>query len=498
MVPQLAAYLTWAFVLYLLIRDHRNAPKTLPGLWVATLWFLILATKPPHYWFAPSGDEVGTGAYEDGNSFNQIVYLSLTAMGMFVLWRRKIAWLDIFSRNLALLGLFGFSVLSALWADYPYSSVKGSVKVILGNWVMAMVVLSDPNPLQAIKTLIRRCTFVVAPLSVMTIKYFPRIGRQTHRWTYETAYKGIVIGANALGTTSYICGLMTLWLLIRPGARADKREFGINLFLLLMLLWLMNKADGGTANVSLGLSVLLLVCLRWNIFRPAILATGRHIAVVLSLFAPILILNYAWFMDAVSYLFGHNDTLWGRLEVWRQVTALVDNPILGTGYNSYWLGDRLATLWEIYGWGPTQAHNGYVETYLNLGLVGVALLTTVIFAVCRKAAVLRWKPELQILKLSFLLPILFFNLTEAAFRGLHIVWFAFLLFAIETPGQLDAEAAKSGSEQPVRGWQTKPGPKPLRPGPRTVPAFGMRGGADTRRWGVSFRLEPQDRRTSTR
>jgi hypothetical protein len=48
----------------------------------------------------------------------------------------------------------------------------------------------------------------------------------------------------------------------------------------------------------------------------------------------------------------------------------------------------------------------------------------------------RLRPEFHFLKVPYVVPILFFNITEAAFRGLHIAWFVFLLFVIETRQQM--------------------------------------------------------------
>ena len=52
---------------------------------------------------------------------------------------------------------------------------------------------------------------------------------------------------------------------------------------------------------------------------------------------------------------------------------------LGTGFESFWLGPRLDKIWSVYRWRPTQAHNGYLEIYLNLGWIGIMLLAVVIF-----------------------------------------------------------------------------------------------------------------------
>ncbi len=45
------------------------------------------------------------------------------------------------------------------------------------------------------------------------------------------------------------------------------------------------------------------------------------------------------------------------------------NPLLGTGYESFWLGPRLQWFWQHAGLGHiNEAHNGYLEVYLNLGI----------------------------------------------------------------------------------------------------------------------------------
>ena len=51
----------------------------------------------------------------------------------------------------------------------------------------------------------------------------------------------------------------------------------------------------------------------------------------------------------------------------------VENPLLGAGFENFWVGERQVTLGGL---GGNQAHNGYLEIYLNLGWVGILLLTT--------------------------------------------------------------------------------------------------------------------------
>ena len=83
---------------------------------------------------------------------------------------------------------------------------------------------------------------------------------------------------------------------------------------------------------------------------------------------------------------GRDATLTGRTGIWQTVLNEPNNPLLGTGYASFWLGDRLQRIWALYPRTPLlQAHNGYFEVYLNLGMVGVALLGGVLWTGLRNA-----------------------------------------------------------------------------------------------------------------
>ena len=122
-----------------------------------------------------------------------------------------------------------------------------------------------------------------------------------------------------------------------------------------------------------------------------------------------------------------------------------DRPILGFGFESYWLGMRLELLWEKWWWKPNQAHNGYIETYLNLGAVGVTLLGLVIISTYRKiVASFDTDFDFARLRMGLLLAILAFNVTEAAFKGVHFMWTLFFIIAIDFDRSTSKQASPNG------------------------------------------------------
>ncbi len=85
------------------------------------------------------------------------------------------------------------------------------------------------------------------------------------------------------------------------------------------------------------------------------------------------------------------------------------------------------------GRGFNEAHNGYLEVYLNLGIVGLLLLVGFLISsyrtICRR---LNPFSSLGSLSLALWTILPFYNVTEAAFKG-QLMLLTFLLGAIVVP-----------------------------------------------------------------
>ena len=80
--------------------------------------------------------------------------------------------------------------------------------------------------------------------------------------------------------------------------------------------------------------------------------------------------------------------LTGRLPIWNEaLTQFRSRPIRGYGYGAFWSAHRITAFERQNGWSMTHAHSAYIETMVNLGLIGLALGLTAIgttFVRCRK------------------------------------------------------------------------------------------------------------------
>ena len=131
---------------------------------------------------------------------------------------------------------------------------------------------------------------------------------------------------------------------------------------------------------------------------------------------------------------GRDITLTSRVEIWEELIKMDTDPWTGTGYDSFWLGDRAEKLWEKYWWHPNQAHNGYLEIYLNQGWIGLVLFIGLIVVTYKNIIKgLNINYNYGAFRMSFLIMAMAYNYTEAGFKGLHLVFFIFLLIAFEYP-----------------------------------------------------------------
>jgi len=80
------------------------------------------------------------------------------------------------------------------------------------------------------------------------------------------------------------------------------------------------------------------------------------------------------------------ESLTGRLPLWTRLSEdFVQRPIAGYGYDSFWTPERIDAVSTDLQWGLKEAHNAYLETVLNLGLMGGILLLLIVFPALRDA-----------------------------------------------------------------------------------------------------------------
>jgi exopolysaccharide production protein ExoQ len=434
--PNVALLLTVAFVLFLFRRDFRERPNVTGALWLPILWMFIIASRPVSQWLKVFGlSGFGGTSLEEGSPLDSSVYLALIVAGFYVLSKRQVSLSEIFRNNGWLMAFLLYCFIAIIWSDYPFVAFKRWTK-ILGHPIMVLIVFTEPDPEEALRRLMKRCAYVIVPVSILFVKYYRAIGCRVGEWG-ESTNTGIAQGKNMLGADCFILGLFFFWHLLQiwqtERGKARRKELWFTGGLLLITGYCLQMAHSSTSWIALLVGVLTMVVLGLRFVNKRFIGAYAVAAVLILVIAQLSFDIYGIIVD----LTGHGGTIEGRGQLWQNLLETDSNPILGAGFESYWLGEQLQKLWDLpdYAhWKPDEAHNGYLEAYLNLGIVGLFILIGLILATFRKCSLELLKDfEWGRFRMALLVAIVAYNWTEAAFKGLHIVFVAFYLIAVNYP-----------------------------------------------------------------
>jgi len=449
MPKQLALILFTSFVLWLFVRDRKLRPMPSRASWIALLWIMIIGSRPISLWFDNNVQmDISDPYHLEGSAFDRNVYIFLIVAGLMILFTRRLNWSRIFASNRWLFMFFVFCGISVIWADLPFVSMKRWIKDV-GHLVMVLIILTEKDPVQALRSVFMRYTYFALPMSILFIKYYPDIGRYYNRWTWEVSYAGVTLEKNTLGPVAVICGMFIVWEMIYArkvaGGKYDALDLLGRIVLLIMAIWLLGIAHSATAIICFVLGIGILVYMQLPSARRKMQHLGR-LSIVLA-FLLIIFYSSSGITEAIVQLVGRNMTLTGRTDIWEEVLREPINRFIGTGYQSFWFGVRAERMWEKYYFRPNQAHNGYLETYLNGGLVGLSLLMAMIVTASGKLKrdVLAGKND-GILLFALFVVVLFSNWTEATFNKMSLLWIILIITALLPPLTAMQKLKNTGSD----------------------------------------------------
>lgn len=417
--------------------NRESEAKTSKALWIPVVWFLLAGSRAVSQWLQ-LGPPLGANQYLEGSPLDRNVYLVLLTLGLIVLIGRGTIVLGVLRENLPLVVFLLFCALSITWSDFPFVALKRWIK-FLSDLVMVLIVLTDSQPSMAIKRLLARVGYVLLPISILFIKYYPELGRTyASHWEGTQFFTGVATDKNMLGMTCVVFGVGAWWRFLEEFMNARRSRILLaNGTVAAMAVWLLITCNSMTSMLCLVLACTVMTVVDFfRLERSRVLLHVLIAAVILVCTAPIFLGFGGGLLNAV----GRESTLTGRTDLWALLVDMTVNPIVGAGFESFWLGPRLEKIWEVFFWGPIEAHNGYLEIYLNLGWTGIVLLAGVIFAGYRHVVkTLKSDRAIGWLGLGYFVVGVAYNVTEAAFHTLSLVWLFFLLGILLIPKTSEAQ-----------------------------------------------------------
>jgi O-antigen ligase len=398
-------------------------------LWIPGIWLALGSSRQMSFWFYHLGLTGGQSSRLEGSPVNVVFNNGLFLMAILVLNRRRFSWAQYAFANKGLFLLYAFFLCSAIWSPFPVPTVKRMVQEF--GWVLiAPIVLTERDPAESLRVVFVRVSYILFPLSVVLMRYFPAIGRfmSAHG---SLMMSGVADHKNSLGQLCFVFCLVLIWDLmetrkgngtsaIRPKPWVRLLNLGIGLYLLVI-------SSSATSLMCFLFGILLLVVGK----RLAALKNARRVLMlgVLSIVA-VLVLEQAYDISSqISQAFGRGSGMSGRSEIWRVTLEKNTNYLIGAGFRGFWETSAGKEVYQELGTGElVTVHNGYLETYLNGGVVGLFFLGVFIWStgLIATAKLVEGNP-LGRLAVVFWPIILIYNLTESQFMMTGPVWYAMLL-----------------------------------------------------------------------
>lgn len=275
-------------------------------------------------------------------------------------------------------------------------------------------------------------------------------------------WQGATMTKNTLGALCVVSGAFLIWALVRrwkSGSQtASKYETPADLMVLGLTLWLLIGAKSATSLAVLLLGLTLFLGVRR--LQPPVRYLGVTLLGGAALTGLLFLVIGASPMALVASLLGRDPTLTGRTDdIWAPLFGLaMENPVLGVGYGGFWV-----TMPKVLD--PTfpinEAHNGYLDVFIQLGAVGILLLVPIWVSFLKKAQQeFEYDRDWASFRIAMFIVVLLHNMTETSWLSdTMLMWNLFLCLAIVYPMRGTQESA-SGFEN----WSNmmKPVPSPSR------------------------------------
>lgn len=430
MPPQVPLLLGTGFACWLIHLDMRWRRLPSPALWIAILWLAMSGSRQLSFWIS-----VGFGVGDqtsnlEGSPINVVFNSVLFIASILVLGQRGFSWGKFSYANKALVASYAFFLCSMLWSPFPVPTLKRVIQDF-GSVLIGLIVLTERDPSASLRVVFARVSYVLFPLSVVFIRYFPEIGRFVSSVSGTHMLCGVTGHKNLLGQMTMVFCLVSLWDVMEtrnqeatPRTKPERWARPVNLSVGLYLLFI---SESATSLICFLLGVILL-------FKGRRLAqiknAGRvYMISVLAIVCLFALEQALGISSRVSETLDRGSGLSGRTEIWRVTLEKNKAYLVGNGFRGFWeTSEGESVSQELSSNLLLTAHNGYLDTYLNGGLVGLILLVALIFSMGVNAShKLVTGDPIGRLAVLFWPIALIYNVTESAFFQFGSLWFTILL-----------------------------------------------------------------------
>lgn len=411
-------------------RDMRYDQKWAIGL---TVFYLILTTtRAFDFW------KGNAGSYTDSWKGNILISL-LGNLVLLIIIPFLIMKYERVKKRLAqnwpLVLLFGYTLISCFWSEFPDIAFRRWVKIFI-YFLLIINIISLPNPLKLLRKTFFFYIYIVSALNLVMIFISRKYGWQSYEGSVLPS--GIIGHKNGFGLFCAVSFFTMLWYSSSgdiPFKASFKKHLVLYLVLLAGLLASGSITPLGGMLLASALSLLVYWLNKMSLRDPYIVASVLFFIIVIILFGYIVNENILQgdLFELILVPSGKDLTFTGRTDIWSASIdlGLKNHPIYGFGFGALFVGEKSAWLQSIYGWQVWGAHSGYIETFLETGLVGLAIALLVLAKIVGNVfkAVCKYKAQ-SISLLSLVVLLIFVNFFEVNILNTTFSFFIILFLSV--------------------------------------------------------------------
>lgn len=398
------------------------------------------------------------------SSLMQFVFFLIYLVTIFLLVKSWKQVLNLLAKDKFILLLVGLAIISVFWSYAPELTLRRSMALV-GTTLFGIYFGTRYSIKQQLQLL--ACTFGIAIiLSLVFVLVFPEYGIMAGK--HAGTWRGIFTHKNVFGQIMMLSSIV-FWLLA-VDARNNRFLFwfGFSISLIFLII-------STSKNALISMVVILVgLCLYWTWQR-------RYELTIIALVAIGLLSTstFAQINPYVSFSFNGNNqpnvvnikpsssekksvapelepnlakmkrdsektqqeqdnklqTLTNRTLLWSRLWPMIEKRLwLGYGYSAFWkrFGGEATSTWLTKWWQPGHAHNGWLELWLDLGLLGVVIFSLGFFlSFFRSLSVIAKGRTLEhFWPVLYLLCFVLVNLTESRLLKQHeIFWILYVAVA---------------------------------------------------------------------
>lgn len=389
---------------------------------------ISLSIKPLGVWFKQGG------SLESGSPLDRAFLIALIILSLWMLKKRNFDLIHAIKKNQGLVILIAFMLLSILWSTIPFISFKRWARELLAL-LMAFCVITEPSPRKTIESILRRTTYILIPFSLLLVKYFPEYGVNFGQWSGERMWIGVADQKNGLCLLCVISALFLIWTLVRRlqgnSPSVWRYQTHSEIAVLAITIWLMGGPQRSlsysvTSNAAMVLG--LIIYFGFHLLKKAErIINVNTLIIILSLIILLgLLMPFTGgaIVSPYSATVGRDATMTGRTQVWATLLPVAMKKLLaGHGFGGFWT-TQARKVFLI-----PNAHSGYLDLILELGFIGILLVSIFLISSCKKAhGELSRNFDWGTLNIIFIMGLALHNSAESSINSFNTPLTAVVLF----------------------------------------------------------------------